>query len=129
MTNNIAILLLFVAIQIVSGCGFSTRPIEPVVSGGQQFFRLEWQTARRGSERIVQGAVRNDWSQPAANVRLLVEALDPPDRIVSQRLVGLGGQLAPGVVVPFEMSMPPATTYRVRMFSFDWVQAGETFGR
>ena len=111
------------------GCGFSSQPLEPLVVGSQQFFALDWQTSRRGNQSVVQGYIRNNWGFTAANMRLLVEALEPPDRLVSQRIIWLGGQLTPGTRAYFETAMPPATTYRVRVFAYDWIQSGELFGR
>ncbi len=120
----IALLLL-----AVSGCGFSSQPVEPLVTGSQQFFSLEWQASPRGNQRIVQGYIKNNWGLAAANMRLLVEALEPPDRLVSHRISWLGGQLTPGTRAYFETSMPPAPTYRVRVFAYDWIQSAEMFGR
>ena len=120
----IALLLL-----AVGGCGFSSQPVEPLVTGSQQFFSLEWQASPRGNQRIVQGYIKNNWGLAAANMRLLVEALEPPDRLVSQRIIWLGGQLTPGTRAYFETPMPPAPTYRVRVFSYDWIQSAEMFGR
>jgi hypothetical protein len=122
---------MLVAAMLVAagGCGFSSQPLEPLVVGSQQFFSLEWSTGRRGNQPLVQGYIRNNWGFAAANMRLLVDALDPPDRLVSQRLIWLGGQLTPGTRAYFETVMPPASTYRVRVFAYDWVQSPEMFGR
>ncbi len=113
----------------VGGCGFSSQPVEPLVTGSQQFFSLEWQSSPRGNQRVVQGCIKNTWGLAAANMRLLVEALEPPDRLVSQRIIWLGGQLTPGTRAYFETSMPPAPTYRVRVFAYDWIQSAEMLGR
>jgi len=37
--------------------------------------------------------------------------------------------LTPGTRAYFETSMPPAPTYRVRVFAYDWIQSAEMFGR
>ena len=116
-------------VLVAGGCGFSSQPLEPLVVGTQRFFTVEWQAARRGNGRVVQGYIRNDWGLAAANVRLLVDGLEPPDRLVGQRLITIGGQLLPGSRASFETAMPPASSYRVRVFVFDWVQSGEMFGR
>ena len=122
---------LLVTILVVlpaGGCGFSSQPLEPLVTGSQQFFALEWQASRRGTQPLVQGYIRNNWGFTAANVRLLVEGVEP-GRLVGQRVIWLGGQLTPGTRTYFETSMPPAPTYRVRVFSYDWIQSPEMFGR
>jgi hypothetical protein len=123
---------LFVIVAVLvaaAGCGCSSQPLEPLVTGSQQFFTLEWQTSRRGNQPLVQGYIRNDWGLAAANMRLLVEGIEPPGRLVGQRIIWLGGQLTPGTRAYFETSMPPAPTYRVRVFAFDWMQSAEMFGR
>ena len=122
---------LFVAVLVfaLGGCGFSARPVEPIVAGAQRFFTIEWQASPRGAQRLVRGYIKNDWGFAATNVRLLVEGLEPPTRVVSQRIISLGGQLAPGTRVHFETPMPLAPTYRVRVFAFDWIQSGEMYGR
>jgi hypothetical protein len=112
-----------------TGCGFSTQPVEPLVAGGQRFFILDWQATQRGGQPLVQGHVKNNWGLTAQNVMLLVEGVEPPDRIASQRLVSIGGQLNPGTSAYFQTPIAPAPTYRVRMFSFDWVQSPEMHGR
>ena len=122
-------LIAFLLLLAVGGCGFSSQPVEPLVTGSQQFFSLEWQASPRGNQRIVQGYIKNNWGLAAANMRLLVEALEPPDRLVSQRIIWLGGQLTPGTRAYFETPMPPAPTYRVRVFAYDWIQSAEMFGR
>ena len=112
----------------VSGCGFSSQPVEPLVTGSQQFFSIDWQVSPRGNQRVVQGYIKNNWGLAAANMRLLVEALEP-GRLVSQRIIWLGGQLTPGTRAYFETPMPPAPSYRVRVFAYDWIQSAEMFGR
>jgi hypothetical protein len=123
------LLLTLVVLFAVAGCGFSSQPLEPLVTGSQQYFTLEWQTSRRENRPVVQGYIRNDWGFAAANMRLLVEGIEPPGRLVGQRLIWLGGQLTPGTRAYFETSMPRAPSYRVRVFSYDWIQSGEMFGR
>jgi hypothetical protein len=123
---SIAVLLVAIA---AAGCGFSSQPVEPLVVGTQQYFTLEWRVSPRGSQRLVSGHIRNEWGFTATNVRLLVDAIEPPDRVVSQRIVWLGGDVTPGTRAYFQATMPPAPTYRVRVFSFDWVQSAEMFSR
>lgn len=114
---------------LAGGCSFSSQPLEPLVVGSQRFFTLEWQTAERGTQRVVQGSIRNDWGFAASNVRLLVEAVGPQDQLINQRLITIGGEITPGSRVSFESPVPNAPGYRVRVFSYDWSQAGEMFGR
>jgi hypothetical protein len=112
-----------------AGCGSSSQPLEPLVVGTQQFFAIEWQSTPRGNQRLVQGYIKNNWGFTAANMRLLVDALEPDGRLITQRVIWLGGQLTPGTRAYFETAMPPATSYRVRVFAYDWLQSPEMFSR
>jgi hypothetical protein len=122
----IAVLL---ASAVAAGCGFSSQPVEPLVVGTQQYFTLDWQVAPRANQRLLSGYIRNEWGFAATNMRLLVEAIEPPDRVASQRIIWVGGDITPGTRAYFQATMPPAPTYRVRVFSFDWVQSVEMFSR
>jgi hypothetical protein len=123
------LLAIAACLSLTAGCGFAPQPLEPLVTGSQQYFTLDWQTSRRGQQPIVQGYIRNEWGFTAANVRLLVEGIEPQGRLVGQRVIWLGGQLNPGTRAYFQTPMPPAPSYRVRVFSYDWLQSAEMFGR
>ena len=121
--------LLALVVLGAGGCGGASGPLEPLVVGTQQYFSIEWQSSPRGSQRVVQGYIKNNWGFAATNMRLLVDALEPDGRLVTQRLIWLGGQLTPGTRAYFETPMPPAPSYRVRVFAFDWVTSPELFSR
>jgi hypothetical protein len=52
-----------------------------------------------------------------------VEALDPDDRILSQRIVWAVGVLGGWGRNYFEAPMAPAPSYRVRVFSYDRIES------
>jgi len=121
--------LLALLVVGAGGCGGSSGPLDPLVVGTQQYFSIDWQSSPRGSQRVVQGYIKTNWGLAATNLRLLVDALEPDGRLITQRLIWLGGQLTPGTRAYFETTMPSAPAYRVRVFAFDWVQSPEMFGR
>lgn len=105
-------------------------PLEPLVRGWEQFFRLEWNTGERGGEPVVYGHIVNEWGMPARSVRLLVDAIDPGGNVIGQQVTWVPGVLTPGTRAHFEAPAPaPAPTYRVSVFAFDWVQAGDGIHR
>ena len=122
-------LAIVLPLLVANGCGFSSQPLEPLVVGSQQFFTIEWQAADRWGQRVLQGYVRNNWSFGIAHVRLLVEGLEPPDRVVGQRIITIGGQIMPGSRASFETMVWTAPAYRVRLFTYDWVESIEMSGR
>ena len=96
--------------------------LTPLVSGWEQFFKLEWQ-APAGNGRPITGYILNDWGFSASRIQLLVEGLDQGGQVVGQRVEWLGALLTPGMRAYFEVPAPgPAATYRVRVFAFDWLQ-------
>jgi hypothetical protein len=99
-------------------------PLEPLVRGWEQFFRLDWDVAERRGEPVVYGHIVNEWGVPARSVRLLVDALDPAGNVVAQDLTWVPGVLTPGTRAHFEAPAPAAaSSYRVSVFAFDWIQA------
>ncbi len=96
-------------------------PLEPLVVGWEQYFKLEWQVDRSRSRPLVWGYIRNDWGLPASSVRILVEGLGPGGELAGQQLAWVGS-LTPGMRAYFEVPAErSAPVYRVRVFSFDWV--------
>ncbi len=100
--------------------------LTPLVVGWENYFKIDWESAQRGGRPVVRGYLLNDWGFPAARVQLLVESLDTSGTVVGQRVAWLGvGVLTPGTRAYFEEPVPqPASSYRVSVFAFDWVQVG-----
>ena len=97
-------------------------PVEPLVVGWEQFFKLDWVATQQGGRPAVAGHVLNDWGFGARRIRLLVDELDAQGAIVWQTISWLGFDLPPGSRAPFIIAVRhPTPNYRVRVFSFDWV--------
>lgn len=103
----------------------SAAPLTPLVLGWEQFFKIDWQAGERRGRPVVYGHVANEWGMPAGSVRVLVDALDAGGNVVGQQVAWVPGIITPGTRAYFETPAPgPATSYRVSVFSFDWIQAG-----
>ena len=75
---------------------------------------------------MVYGHIFNEAGFTAANVRLLVEGVDDQGQVLSQSVGWLGTQITPGTTAPFEVpAAARASTYRVSVFAFDWLQRGK----
>jgi hypothetical protein len=115
------------ALALTTGCGSSVvsvsdGPVEPLVVGWQQYFRLSWQPELHGSRAVIQGRIYNDAGFPARGLVLLVEGLDLAGRATEQKLARLG-TVSAGTAAPFEAPLERAAPqYRVSVYSFDWAQ-------
>jgi hypothetical protein len=104
---------------------FPAATLTPLIVGWEQFFKVDWEPGMRGNQPVVRGHVLNDWGMPATSIRLLVEGLDSSGQVVTQKVGWLGSSLPPGVRAPFEIPVAQRLpVYRVSVFAFDWVQAG-----
>ena len=117
--------MLVPVLVLALAAGTLAAPLEPLVLGWEQFFRLDWSSGERGGRPVVYGHVVNEWGMPAGSVRVLVDALDAGGNVVGQQVAWVPGIITPGTRAYFETPAPgPATSYRVSVFSFDWIQAG-----
>lgn len=104
----------------------SAAVLQPLVSGWERYFTLDWQPGTRGGTPVVSGHIFNDGGFTATRIQLLVEGLDAAGNVTSQRVEWLGTMLTPGTTASFELRPAPAATYRVSVFAFDWLQRGGT---
>ena len=101
------------------------EPLRPLVAGWVQYIRLSWEPGERAGRPIVRGRIQNEWGFPATDIRLLVDGFDAAGKLVNQNIGWLGTQLPPGIYSDFEVPVrQPAASYRVSVFAFSWVQAG-----
>jgi hypothetical protein len=92
--------------------------------GAEQYFRIEWQAEESRGEPVITGYVYNDSSQPAANVRLLVEGFDGAGKQVSRTTAYVGGEVPNGNRSYFRVTVPRTATYRVAVFWWEWRDRG-----
>ena len=95
------------------------QPLQPLVVDWEQYFRIDAESSTRGGRTVVTGTVWNTAPWGAKRIQLLVDALDEQGHVVNQRVTRLGIDLAAGTHAAFEVPMPPAASYRVRIFAFD----------
>jgi hypothetical protein len=108
---------------VYAGIAGADQHLTPLVTGWEQFFKLEWEAAERNSRPVVRGYIKNEAGMTAANIRLLVEGLDPSGQVVSQTVGWLGTNLTPGARAYLEVPVDRrAPAYRVSVFAFDFVQ-------
>lgn len=84
-------------------------------------FRVEWEARQTPDGRtLISGYVRNGAGYLIANVRLLVEGLDPSGQVVTKTTGYLHRQVPPFQHGYFEVRVPAgAAAYRVTLISYD----------
>jgi hypothetical protein len=121
---RIAILILAL---LVTGC----TAVGPVPSAStttahpewQHYFKITYDVQPYGEARRVSGYIMNDYGVAMRNVQLLVQALDPGENLVAQRLTWVPGGV-PGFGRTFFQvaGLPVADKYRVTVWSFERVE-------
>ena len=93
------------------------------ISGAERYFRVEAEgikSKRWGPE--VGGYIYNNYGSPATNVRLLIEGQDASGATVSSVVAQVAGVVPGNNRLYFEVRVPAAETYRVRVLSWDFIR-------
>ena|SRR5262249_52358810 len=115
-----------VAAVLLAACSmgpasWQSTSLQPLNAGWQQFFSVQWNPSTFQGQPIVEGYITNVWGFWARNIQLLVSGYDDTGTLVGQ-LVGWGPlSIGPGGRVYFNIASPPAATYDVAIFAWDWV--------
>jgi hypothetical protein len=129
MLRSILVIALLAA---VSGCanlpsghvGPAQTGLQPLNVGWEQQLSVTWESGQHHGSQVVSGYVNNISPYDLANTRVLVDALDAGGQVIEQRVGYLPGELRGGGRLYFEVPIAQAPTYRVRVFSYDRMEAG-----
>jgi hypothetical protein len=120
-------------VVVLAGCSLATDypapsgPMTTLVPGWERYFSLQWtaEPSRDGS-RQVDGYITSKYGEYAADMRILVQARDASDAIVTQRIVpvttGVGGF---GRAYFDVRHMPAADHYQVFVWDYRLIQSAE----
>ena len=95
------------------------------IQGTEHYFRLEWEasTARRGP--VVAGYVYNRSGLTFERVLLAIDTVDGAGQVTGSTIGQVLGTVPGGNRAYFEIRVPQAGSYRVRVLSFDPVGRGQ----
>jgi hypothetical protein len=112
---------LVVALTLSAACASTapTGPLEPLVVGSEQHATIEYQAAPSGGGAVVWGYLQTGSPYTFHRIRVLVDALDAQGRLLAQQVAWVPGNLSWPTRLYFEVPMPLAPAYRVRVFSWD----------
>lgn len=103
----------------------AAQPLTPLVPGWERYFAVSWERFDRRGQPYLSGYIVSSYGVTATRVQLLVDSLDSSGGIVAQRVEWLGGSNLPGFSrTYFEVPIrQQASSYRVSVFAFDFVQS------
>ena len=92
--------------------------------GWEQNFTLEWAADQgQSGARRVSGYVCNRHGEYALDLRVLAQALDPAGAVIGQRIAFVPGGVGGSGRAYFEVpNLPAASSYRVSVWDYTWVQ-------
>jgi hypothetical protein len=115
-------------VVMLSALAPASAPVQAAEASQDGPFRLEW--SKDG--RQVNGYVYNPTSRYAAYMQLLVEGVDPSGNVVNKTKTWVR-DVPPNNRAFFESSVPDASSYRVSILSYKWIQeiasSGDRSGR
>lgn len=114
------LVIVTIPIVLLAGALLATAmEIEPHMTGAERVFTIKWEAGSRTNHSIVQGRIENVSPYPIRDVRLLVDALDGRGNVSWQRVAYIPGDfLGFGSASFFEVQVPAALGYRVRIYSY-----------
>jgi hypothetical protein len=121
--------LLLATMAILAMTGLDPTPPAgalPATSSVDSRLRLDWEVGtRHGGRPVIQGYIYNDYLRAAAEVQLLVEALDASGAVVSRDVGFVRGAVLFKDRAYFEVPIKTAgASYRVSITAFDWKDCG-----
>ena len=119
-----ALVIAAIASVLLIGAGASAQPLFPHFPAWQRYFDVDWTPFQRGGQPWLSGHVVSKWGETATGMKLLIDSLDAGGAIVAQRVEWLGSNVPVFSTAYFEVpAPPPAASYRVSVYSFDFPQA------
>jgi hypothetical protein len=118
--------VLLATLVAVSGAATALSPslsVTTAIQGWERHFRLDWTAQARPKGHEIDGYIYNNHGASASSVQILAQALDGNGNLVGQQLAWV-----PGTVPALSRSyfsvpgLPPASSYRVSVWAYDWLQ-------
>ncbi|HEV8437113.1 MAG TPA: hypothetical protein VGT40_03370 [Methylomirabilota bacterium] len=100
------------------------QPLTPHFAAWDRYFSVSAESFERRGQPGLRGYVTNRYGVAAMRVQLLVDSLDASGQVVAQRVEWLPDTLPGFGRGYFELpAPPPASSYRVSVFAFEFIQA------
>jgi len=122
---RVAALAMAMSLHVLAAVTYvAAQPLTPLSPASSRYFTASWETFDRQGQPYLRGYVENHYGAQASRIQLLAESLDASGQIVAQRVEWLGSEVGPFSRRYFEIPAPQrASSYRVSVFAFDFLQA------
>jgi hypothetical protein len=122
MTRTLTVLAL-AALVVGSAMPGAASELQPLMAGWERVFTVNWQPAEYRGRPSVEGYVNNVSPYHTVNIRVLIESLDAAGTVTNQQVAWVPGDLLGGGRLFFQVPTATAPAYRVRVFSYDRIEA------
>ena len=123
MIRRVLPLLALTTAIVAATASVQAGEVRPHMAGWEQIFSLEYGPGQYRGQPAVEGTVTNISPYDITNVQLLVDTLDAGGQIKAQRIAFLPGELHGGGRLHFSVPTAAAPAYRVRVFTYDRLEA------
>ena len=126
MQRRILAILALVSI-VATANSVAAQRLTSLIPGWERYFTVSWEPMERRGKPYLGGYIVSSYGVTASRVQLLVESLDAAGQTVAQHVEWLGGGNLPGFArTYFEVPIRQrASSYRVSVFAFDFVQSAQ----
>ena len=119
-------------VTLAAGCagGVSTgltpsATMTTAIQGWEHYFQLDWTAQAGPGGRDIEGYIYNKYGADAL-VQILAQGLDGAGNVVGQKLTRVHGTVPRLNRSYFRVAgMPPADSYRVTVWAYDFLQGNE----
>ena len=116
-------IVLLVAVVILPASGPAWAQVYAPETIAQDF-RVEWQVGQNRKGPMIDGYVYNQAMRTADRMRLKIDRLDSAGNVVGSTTAVVLGTIPSDGRAYFSASVPPAASYRVQPYSWDWSGGG-----
>jgi len=114
---------LLAAVVILTAAGHASAQLYAPETIAQDF-RVEWQVGQNRKGPMIDGYVYNTAMRTADRMKLKIDQLDSAGNVVGSTTAVVLGTIPNDGRAYFSASVPPAASYRVQPYSFDWTGGG-----
>lgn len=114
---------LLAAVVILTAAGHASAQLYAPETIAQDF-RVEWQLSQNRKGPVIDGYVYNTAMRTADRMKLKIDQLDSAGNVVGSTIAVVLGTIPNDGRAYFSAKVPPAASYRVQPYSFDWSGGG-----
>ena len=114
---------LLAAVVILTAAGHASAQLYAPETIAQDF-RVEWQLSQNRKGPVIDGYVYNTAMRTADRMKLKIDQLDSAGNVVGSTIAVVLGTIPNDGRAYFTAKVPPAASYRVQPYSFDWSGGG-----